>query len=217
MIPKITHQLWLTENDFKYPQYRGTIKDFNPGYEHKFWTLQDLLQEDLLPLSRTILYDPEIFFLVKTEVARHEVLRLYGGIYLDTDMEALKNFDPLLNCSSFIGLEDEKNLGTSIIGLEKGSPMPLAYLTWCNAQILRYKKMCNMRPVKMVGPRCRTFQDIYWRCSMRYPSTFFYPFNITELENRNLTFERAYTKHHWTCKEKGGWIDKQREFLCPSK
>lgn len=45
----------------------------------------------------------------------------YGGIYMDTDVELLKNFDNYLDNESFWGFEAGNYIATSTIGAEKGS------------------------------------------------------------------------------------------------
>lgn len=44
----------------------------------------------------------------------------YGGIYLDTDMEAIASFDNLLKYSFFAGKEDDEMINGAILGAEKG-------------------------------------------------------------------------------------------------
>lgn len=51
------------------------------------------------------------------DVCRLHVLYEHGGIYLDTDIEVLRPFDPFLSNKSFCGLED-KWIGTGVIGAE---------------------------------------------------------------------------------------------------
>ena len=46
-----------------------------------------------------------------------------GGVYCDTDVEALKSFDPLLENEAFAGFEDYGRIGTCILGSEKGNPI----------------------------------------------------------------------------------------------
>ncbi len=66
-----------------------------------------------------------------SDVIRLHALYHYGGIYLDTDVEVVKSFDPLLSHKGFVGREgsmhivgrDTHNyLTTCCIGAEKGNP-----------------------------------------------------------------------------------------------
>ena len=55
-----------------------------------------------------------------SDVARGLALFQQGGIYLDTDVEVLKSFDPLLHHRSFWGFEAGNFVATSTIGAVKG-------------------------------------------------------------------------------------------------
>ena len=44
----------------------------------------------------------------------------YGGVYLDTDVEVIKSFNPYLHHPSFCGYEARQYIGTGIIVAEKG-------------------------------------------------------------------------------------------------
>ena len=54
-----------------------------------------------------------------SDYVRVYALYNYGGIYLDTDVEVLKNFDNLLMNNSFWGFEEKNYIATSIIGATK--------------------------------------------------------------------------------------------------
>lgn len=57
-----------------------------------------------------------------SDYIRLYVLKKHGGIYLDTDVELLKNLDELLNNKAFIGFESNMFLGTAVIGAEANHP-----------------------------------------------------------------------------------------------
>ena len=56
-----------------------------------------------------------------SDYARLDILFNYGGVYLDQDVEVIKNFDTLLDLDMFIGFMFDCNLGTAVIGSEKGN------------------------------------------------------------------------------------------------
>ena len=47
----------------------------------------------------------------------------YGGIYMDTDVEVLKNLDIFLNNKAFSGFERENAIPTGIMACEKNFPL----------------------------------------------------------------------------------------------
>ena len=65
---------------------------------------------------------------------RDRLLREHGGIWLDTDIEIIKNLDPLLELPAFMSFESDTLLHTGIVGSEKGAAWTDEY--W------KYMKMC---------------------------------------------------------------------------
>ena len=51
----------------------------------------------------------------KSDVARLDILLKYGGIYFDTDMVALKSWDPLLYYNTTLGAESNSHLANGVI------------------------------------------------------------------------------------------------------
>lgn len=49
-----------------------------------------------------------------SDVARLKIIYDYGGIYFDTDVEVVKNFDDLLQQSFFLGLEEPGKVNTGV-------------------------------------------------------------------------------------------------------
>ena len=58
-----------------------------------------------------------------SDYARIWILYNYGGVYLDTDIELLKNIEPLLINKAFTGFEGQDFLQTGIMGCEKNDPI----------------------------------------------------------------------------------------------
>ena len=92
IIPKKIHQIWLGPDDmpdnFKY--FQQTWKSFHPDWEFKLWTEEAILKEnfeniDLYWLARS--------YQERSDLARYEILKRYGGLYIDTDIECYANFD----------------------------------------------------------------------------------------------------------------------------
>lgn len=58
-----------------------------------------------------------------SDYARFDILYQHGGIYLDTDVEILKNLDPLLNLKGFTGWQDGFYIGGAFFGAEADNPI----------------------------------------------------------------------------------------------
>ncbi|MGV0922665.1 glycosyltransferase family 32 protein [Empedobacter tilapiae] len=120
MIPKIIHYCWFGGS--KLPQelidYIEIWKRLMPDYEIIKWS------EDNFDVMKHH-YTKEAYkarkYAFVSDYCRVFVLKEYGGIYMDTDVEVIKAFTPLLNNNSFIGFEDYNKIGTSVIGATKDS------------------------------------------------------------------------------------------------
>ncbi len=67
------------------------------------------------------------------------ILYREGGIYLDTDIQVLKSFDPLLSEHCFLGYETNGFIGTGVIAAEKNSPAIKAFLDFYETDIWNCK------------------------------------------------------------------------------
>ena len=119
MIPKIIHYCWFgkQEKNQKIVKQIAVWKTKMPEFKFIEWN------ELNFPLDQiNSKYFQEAVELKKwafvTDYVRLYVLYMYGGVYLDTDIKVLKSFRFLLNNKSFIGLEDEHNVCTAVIGSE---------------------------------------------------------------------------------------------------
>jgi mannosyltransferase OCH1-like enzyme len=93
-IPRIIHQIWLgpsplPEQDAAYVE---TWKRLHPDWEHRLWTEDDLAGDTGRPETRERLRVPA----ERSDLLRLELVVRYGGVYVDTDFEALQPLDPLL-------------------------------------------------------------------------------------------------------------------------
>ena len=127
MIPKIIHYCWFGGKPLPESACRciASWRKFCPDYEIRQWN------ESNVDFS-TVDYMREAFeekaWGFVPDVARLQIIYSYGGIYLDTDVEIVKSFDPLLNNSAFMGIEAGSfDKGTIALGLgfgaEKGNEL----------------------------------------------------------------------------------------------
>jgi mannosyltransferase OCH1-like enzyme len=100
LIPKLIHQIWIGDAlPKKFEKYVDSIKSASPKFEYKMWTEQDILA---LPLV-----NKEVFLnaknpAVKSDVARLEILRLFGGLYFDTDFELFSSLPDAFLKNEFV-------------------------------------------------------------------------------------------------------------------
>lgn len=97
--PKIIHQIWLQgKNNIpeKHVTNIESIRKFNPDYEHKLWDEISILQFIYTNESWTKTYYSLKYLHQKVDYARYIILWLFGGLYVDIDVKAIKSFDYLL-------------------------------------------------------------------------------------------------------------------------
>ena len=131
-IPKIIHyfyddiDIWKKNNSNMFRMCYYSWKKYCPDYEIKLW-------HPLMPEIKLMLKDSKFlrecykkkFWAFMSDYVRYYALYNHGGIYLDTDVQLLKNFDNYLDDSFFCSIEGDIICGENIpepaiMGGEKG-------------------------------------------------------------------------------------------------
>jgi len=105
-IPKIIHQIWIgNQTPYLNSLYINSCKNMK-GWRHKIWNNYDITN---INFPITFPYIKKIFDIGEktntlnqkyaqiADLMRLEILYNYGGVYVDTSMECVNNFDKLLN------------------------------------------------------------------------------------------------------------------------
>lgn len=124
---KIIHYCWFGNSE-KPKLVKKCIASWEkhlPDYEIKEWNEQnfDLNECEFIKGA----YADKNFAFV-SDYVRANVLYKYGGIYLDTDVEVLKSFNPFLSNKVFLGFEEKNFVGTCVMGCEKESDFLKDYI-----------------------------------------------------------------------------------------
>lgn len=145
MIPKKIHFCWLSGDEYP-PLIKHCIETWQkvlPDYEIIKW---DTNRFDI----NSVQWVKEAFDAKKYAFAA-DYIRVYalyteGGIYLDSDVEMIKSFNPLLEYKSFLGFEASTNeVEAAIMGAEPG-------MEWCrNALDFYNNKHFSMEYVRENG------------------------------------------------------------------
>jgi len=119
MIPKKIHYCWLSGEEIPETlrNYMATWKKFLPEYEFILW---DKEKFDVYSVRWVKEAYAEKKYAFAADYIRFYALYNYGGIYLDTDVEVLKTFNPLLQSKSFMGFEYMSIPEAAVIGAESG-------------------------------------------------------------------------------------------------
>lgn len=113
-IPKIIHYVWLGRGKKPEMFYRclESWKKFCPDYEIREWN------EDNFDFSENV-YASQAYSLKKyafvSDYIRVKVLRDYGGIYFDIDVELTKPIDDVLDSEFVVGFENNVHCGTATL------------------------------------------------------------------------------------------------------
>lgn len=118
MIPKIIHYCWFGKGKMSPLAVRciDSWKKFLPDYELRLWN-EDNFDINSVPFVKEACEAKKYPFV--TDYIRLYVLYHHGGIYMDADVEVIKNLDGLLNYPAFTGFEDEKAVPTGIMASER--------------------------------------------------------------------------------------------------
>lgn len=198
-IPKIVHQIWLGSS---VPEvYKKWMKTWSElaGFEYYLWTDEEV--KDFKMYNRD-LFDATSNLGEKSDILRLEILRKYGGVYVDLDYECLKPevFNELHRGYDFyIGFEPLEHGFThkfnmikvcnAIIGSSPYHPLIEDLITNLKANFLAYQKCCTA--IQKTGPSYLTriiceheLLGFHAKRNIYLPCSFFY--TTSEPETRYL-------------------------------
>ena len=117
MIPKTVHYCWFGQGKIPEQAQRciESWKKHLNGYAFKLWNEEnfDVAGNDY---TREAYHSGKFAFV--TDYVRLYALYHFGGIYMDTDVEVLKSFDPLLDLPAFTGFESDRHVPTGMMASE---------------------------------------------------------------------------------------------------
>ena len=185
-------------------------KKYLPNYEMRLWT------EENFDIQAAPQYVQEAYAVKKyafvSDYVRLWALEHEGGVYLDTDVEVLRSFDPLLSDTAFIGLEESLALlpGTCVMGC-------VAHCQWVKDMIATYETATFLREdgsldmttnvqrlgVKMVDGGLQHKREIqylpHWGLRV-YTHDYFSPITSTRVMRKS---KNTYCIHRFA----GSWMD----------
>lgn len=212
-IPKIVHYCWFGKKE-KPESVKKCIdswKKFLPDYELMEWN-EDNFNIDKLQYTKEAYAARKYAFV--SDVARIEALYRYGGIYMDTDVEVLKSFSPLLDARCILGMEEKEYVATSFMAFEKGHSLVKQFLNLYEnlsfydekGQIItgtNVAKLTNML-VEKGFKQINDYQELEDGIKI-YPKEFFSPYDYINCYY-NMT-ENSYCVHHFAV----SWMSKKEQ------
>lgn len=123
MIPKKIHYCWFGRGEKPKLAQKciASWHKYMPDYEIIEWN-EDNFDVNYNAYTKMCYEQKKYAFL--TDYLRLLIIEKHGGIYFDTDVEALKSFDDLLNQSAFAGFENDTTVATGLgFGAEPHNPV----------------------------------------------------------------------------------------------
>lgn len=222
MIPKLLHYIWFGNNPLSpfAEQCHASWQEHMPDWQYMRWD-ESNFSIAAAPLYVRQAYEARKFAFV-SDYVRLWALEQYGGVYVDTDVKALKSYEPLLNDTAFIGFEESKAHmpGTCVMGCEP-------HCHWVKDMLALYDGIEFIRPdgsldmttnvdrmgnVIMRELRNEGMDDEkYWKQEQYvkkwglriYTHDYFSPITSTRVMRKT---KNTYSIHHFA----GSWVEKTR-------
>lgn len=194
MIPKIIHQIHLGPrplND-KELYWQSTWKKYNPHWGFFLWNDSSAID---LPIKNYVQFKNCKNYAEQSDILRLEILYKFGGLYVDTDFECLRNIDGFLDKRDFVVCRHfEGEIGQAFIASSKGNKEIKKLLDGIPD---REKKHKGKDSTMLYGPHYFTEMiDI----KNTFSGEYVYPYIWTEenvTKNLKEAYPRAYAVHHW--------------------
>ena len=207
MIPKVIHYCWFGKKSLPSLALKclNSWKTYLPDYQLMLWNEKNFEINSVTYVKEAYLSGKYAFV---TDYVRLYVLYHFGGIYMDTDVEVVKNMDDLLILPGFSGFESDKDVPTGIMACEK-------YNEWAKEQLKYYENKHFLKGdgsldltsnVEIISGNMAAFgfkldnsYQVYKNCMHFFPKYYFCPKSRTGIIN--LT-NNSYCIHHF----EGSWL-----------
>lgn len=116
-VPRIIHQTWKS-TDLP-PDYRGwaeSVRRHHPEHRHVLWTDDDnaaLITEEFAWFAPT--YESYAHEIERVDAVRYFILYLFGGVYLDLDVEVMRPLEQILGPNLSFSQEAGPDIGQNTI------------------------------------------------------------------------------------------------------
>ena len=214
MIPKKIHYCWFGKNPLPADVKKciESWKKYCPDYEIIQWneTNFDITQNPFMKAA----YENKAWAFV-SDYARLKVVYDNGGIYLDTDVELLKNLDSLLVNPCYLAIQQYGRFVTTGLGFgaEKGSVMIQKMLEEYENNSFSLEKRdelaCPYLNSKSVRDLCGEYaldEITTFECVKIFPPQYFDPYAPGDTEN--LLNDNTYSIHHYSA----SWTSNKQKF-----
>lgn len=215
MTPKIIHYCWFGGKPLPWDVKKciKSWKKYCPDFEIWQWD-ESNFDVSCHPYVK-IAYESKYWAFV-SDYARMKIIFDNGGIYLDTDVEIIRNLSDLTSNSFYIGCGQDGYISSGLgFGGERNSHFAMEILS-------KYDNL-NFDPKNFVTcPAIETqyFKALGWQKSNNiqnlggaviYPPEYFDPISVGEKEN--LLSEKSYSIHHYSSSWQGRMVKTRRKVI----
>lgn len=210
MIPKTIHYCWFGKAP-KSDLNKRCLDSWHrvmPDYQIKEWNETNSPLDN--PYSQRA-YAKELWSKL-SNLVRFQALYAEGGIYLDTDVEAIKSLTPVLHHKCFMGFQVKEEqpdwVNTAVLGAEPGHQflrrsMDLTQELFAATGKFYRSPTVTTRILKEMGLKEYGLQEV--EEATIYPLEYFYPFPWTSKFSSECIKANTYCIHHW----EGTWLKKE--------
>ncbi len=190
-IPKIIHYVWFgpKAEDNLTRTCIENWKKYLPDYKIIRWNENNF---DINSHYYTKMAAENKKWAFVSDYARLRILYDQGGIYLDTDMYVLKNFEDLLNYDIFLGYEDNEFINSAVLGSKKNN--------WLIKKVLEeYDLLKELETIPKIITRVLAKENIENKNIKIFEPVYFYPFSIENIKafNYKNAPKESYAVHLW--------------------
>lgn len=199
MIEKKLHYVWFgNTKPEKVVKCIESWKKILPDYEIFEWNEKTFDVDKEIKENKFFreCYNRKLWAFV-SDYVRVKVLYQYGGIYLDTDMEIIKDITPLLDCDLFLGYENSSVMSFGIVGV---IPKHIVFKKFLEF----YQNEIWISSLYIVtGILTKILKEEYGEENLEnnkikiYPREYFYPYNHDEEFTKECIKENTYAIHWW--------------------
>ncbi|MEG0180812.1 MAG: glycosyltransferase [Peptostreptococcaceae bacterium] len=217
MIPKKIHYVWIGGPKGNLENICiNSWREKLPDYEIIEWNEDNFDIEKEIKGKKFLeeCYKRKLWAFI-SDYIRLKALYEEGGVYMDTDMQILKDITHLLDSKNvFFGYEDEKHISAGIIGAVKGQKVFKDLLNFYEKDILDTELFTIPKIItKVIEEKYKkidynTYEDKIYV----YDKQYFYPFSYKEEFSYECIKEDTYGIHWW-----GKSWGKKRNYFLESK
>ena len=200
MIEKKIHYVWFGgDKPEKVLKCIESWKNILPEYEIIEWNEKNFDIEKEMKENKFFreCYKRKLWAFV-SDYVRVKVLYEYGGIYLDTDMEIIKDITPLLNTKLFLGYENDYTMSFGIVRTVAKNDIFKKFIEFYEEEIWHSPlHIVTGIFTKILTKKYGDISNISKEEVVVYPREYFYPYNHDEEFKEECITPNTYAIHWW--------------------